>query len=81
MRPNTVQKNKRIKLRPGQKDPAILYPIFQLLFGIYVMLSFLEMNGIRIHCTDAELVDVGLSVADGGMDYEGLLEWVRNHKE
>ena len=23
--------------------------------GIYVMLSFLEMNGIRIHCTDDEL--------------------------
>ena len=30
-------------------------------------LAFLEMNGIRIRCTDDELVDIGLSVADGSM--------------
>ena len=41
--------------------------------GIYVMLSFLEMNGIRIQCTDEEIVDVGLSLADGRMTYEELL--------
>jgi death-on-curing protein len=49
--------------------------------GVYVMLSFLEMNGIKIRCTDEELVHVGLSVADGSMDYPELLEWVREHKE
>ena len=49
--------------------------------GVYVMLSFLEMNGIRIHCTDEELVHIGLSVADGGMGYEELLQWVLDHKE
>ena len=49
--------------------------------GMYVMLSFLEMNGIRIRCTDEELVHVGLSVADGSMDYPKLLEWVREHGE
>ena len=49
--------------------------------GIYVMLSFLEMNGIRIECTDEELVTVGLSVADGSMGYEQLLQWVREHRE
>lgn len=48
--------------------------------GIYVMLSFLEMNGIRIQCTDDELVHVGLSVADGSMGYEELLDWVLAHK-
>ena len=48
--------------------------------GIYVMLSFLEMNGIRIQCTDAELVRVGLSVADGSMKYEALLQWVIDHR-
>ena len=48
--------------------------------GIYVMLSFLEMNGIRLSCTDAEIVHVGLSVADGSMKYEDLLQWVRDHK-
>ena len=48
--------------------------------GIYVMLSFLEMNGIRIQCTDAELVRVGLSFADGSMKYEALLQWVIDHR-
>ncbi|MBP3736674.1 MAG: type II toxin-antitoxin system death-on-curing family toxin [Lachnospiraceae bacterium] len=48
--------------------------------GIYVMLAFLEMNGIRIHCSDDELVKIGLSVADGSMAYEELLSWVYEHE-
>ncbi len=48
--------------------------------GIYIMLTFLEMNGIRIKCTDEELVHVGLSVADGGMKYEDLVRWVQEHE-
>lgn len=49
--------------------------------GMYVMLTFLEMNGIRIKCSDEELVQAGLSVADGSMSYEELLQWVIDHKE
>ena len=49
--------------------------------GMYVMLSFLEMNGIRIRCTDEELVSAGLSVAGGSMGYEALLDWVLNHED
>ena len=49
--------------------------------GVYVMLAFLEMNGIRILCTDEELVHVGLSVADGSMGYEEVLQWVMGHRE
>ena len=48
--------------------------------GIYVMLSFLEMNGIRLRCSDEELVHIGLSVADGSMKYEELLQWVIDHR-
>ena len=48
--------------------------------GVYVMLSFLEMNGIRLYCTDDELVKVGLSVAEGSMKYEELLAWVVEHE-
>ncbi len=48
--------------------------------GMYIMMVFLEMNGIRIHCTDEELVHAGLSVADGSMGYEELLSWVRDHR-
>ena len=50
------------------------------LIGTYIMLTFLEMNGIRIQCTDEELVHVGLSIADGSMKYEELLQWVRDHE-
>lgn len=48
--------------------------------GMYVMLTFLEVNGIRLECTDDEIVQVGLSVADGSMDYEELRDWVIAHR-
>ncbi len=48
--------------------------------GMYIMMAFLEMNGIRIECTDEELVEAGLSVADGSMGYEELLSWIRDHR-
>ena len=47
--------------------------------GVFVMLSFLEMNGIRLQCTDDELADIGFSVASGRMGYEELLQWVLVH--
>ena len=49
--------------------------------GTYIMLAFLEMNGIRIKCTDEELVHVGLSVADGSMKYECRNSRKHTHKE
>lgn len=48
--------------------------------GVYVMLTFLEVNGIRLNCTNEEVVEIGLGVADGSMDYEGLLSWVKKHR-
>ena len=48
--------------------------------GMYVMLTFLEVNGIRLDCTNDEVVEVGLAVASGAMDDETLLEWVRVHR-
>ena len=48
--------------------------------GMYVMLTFLEVNGIRLEATNEEVADVGLKVAAGTMDYESLLEWVRVHR-
>ena len=48
--------------------------------GMYVMLTFLEVNGIRMDCTNEDVVHAGLSVADGTMDYDGLLMWVREHR-
>lgn len=47
--------------------------------GMYVMLTFLEVNGIHMECTNEEVATVGLSVAAGTMSYEELLTWVKNH--
>ena len=44
------------------------------------MLTFLEMNGISMEYSNDDLVRVGLSVADGSLKYEPLLEWVRAHR-
>lgn len=48
--------------------------------GMYVMLTFLEVNGIRLDCTNDEIVEVGLAVAGGTMGYEALLDWVKAHR-
>lgn len=48
--------------------------------GVYVMLTFLEVNGIRLDCTNEEVVHIGLSVADGSMDYDALLAWIKEHR-
>ena len=47
--------------------------------GILSMVVFLEINGIDISCTDEELIDVGLSLADGVMDTKALLKWIIEH--
>lgn len=49
--------------------------------GMYVMMTFLEVNGIRLVCTDDEIVAVGLSIAAGQMKYEELLQWVIDHRK
>ena len=48
--------------------------------GMYVMLTFLEVNGIRLDCSNDEIVEVGLGVAAGTMGYDELLAWVRAHR-
>ena len=48
--------------------------------GLYVMFTFLEVNGIPLQCTDEEVVNIGLSLADGSMRYEELLDWIKGHE-
>ena len=48
--------------------------------GMYVMLTVLEVNGIRMDCTNDDVVEAALGVASGKMGYEDLLAWVRAHK-
>lgn len=47
--------------------------------GVYIMLSFLELNGIKIDATNDEVVAIGISIANGKMKYEELLDWVNKH--
>lgn len=47
--------------------------------GIYVMLVFLELNGIVLKQTDEEIVKLGIGVASSELDYDSILEYIRNH--
>lgn len=47
--------------------------------GILAMLVSLEINGIEIICTDEELIELGLGVADGSVSYKDLLNWIIDH--
>ena len=47
--------------------------------GVFIMLTFLEVNGIHVNCTNEDVFNIGIGVADGSISYEELLEWVRNH--
>ena len=47
--------------------------------GILSMVSFLEVNGIKCICTDAELIDLGLRPADGSLEEKALLDFIIEH--
>lgn len=48
--------------------------------GMYVLLTFLETNGIKIRPSNDEVARVGLAVAAGEMNYEDLLGWIRENE-
>ena len=48
--------------------------------GMYVMLTFLEVNGIPMACTNEEVARIGLAVADGSVQYGELLQWILENK-
>lgn len=48
--------------------------------GMYVMLIFLEVNGIHMDCSNEDIVEAGLGIASGTMKYDELLTWVRRHR-
>ena len=49
--------------------------------GVYVMLSFLELNGIHIESSDEDIVAMGLGVADGSMNQDDILSWIMEHRK
>ncbi|HOD93913.1 MAG TPA: type II toxin-antitoxin system death-on-curing family toxin [Clostridia bacterium] len=49
--------------------------------GMYVMLTFLEVNGIKIDATNEEVAKIGFAIADNKMNYEDLLNWINKHED
>lgn len=43
------------------------------------MLTFLELNGIDVSCTDEELIRIGLDLANGSMESDQLVKWIVTH--
>lgn len=48
--------------------------------GMYIMISFLELNGIKIDANNDDVVELGLSVASGNANYDDILNWINEHK-
>ena len=48
--------------------------------GVYVMLTFLEAEGIKMTCTNEDVVGLGMSIASGSMKYEEILNWINKFK-
>lgn len=48
--------------------------------GVYVMLTFLEVNGIRLEATNDEVAALGIGIASGKTTYDELLSWIRAHE-
>lgn len=47
--------------------------------GMQAMLVMLHINGHRLSFTDEELVSLGLGLADGSVDSDGVRTWIVEH--
>lgn len=48
--------------------------------GMYIMLSFLELNGIKLDASNDDVYRLGMAVADGSADNAAVLKWIHEHK-
>lgn len=49
--------------------------------GMLVMLTFLELNGIKVSFTNDEIVKIGFDLAESKMSYEQLLDEIIKHRD
>lgn len=47
---------------------------------VFTMLMTLQLNNVKINYSQAELISLGLSVAEGKTEYVEILEWIMEHK-
>ena len=48
--------------------------------GMYVMMIFLEINGVRLRPSVRDVARVGLAVAASEMGYDELVQWIRENR-
>lgn len=48
--------------------------------GVFVMLMTLQLNNVKIKYTQAEIISLGLSVAEGTTGYDEILTWIRERE-
>ena len=48
--------------------------------GMFILLVYLEMNGVKLRPTNASLARVGLAVAAGEMSFDDLLGWIHENR-
>jgi death-on-curing protein len=48
--------------------------------GMYIMISFLELNGIKIDASNEEIIELGIAVADGSADNNDIIKWIKKHR-
>ena len=48
--------------------------------GVLAMLTFLKENGVLLDCTNADVIKLGLSAADGSYDENDILEFIIKHE-
>jgi death-on-curing protein len=44
--------------------------------GVLAMLVFLDINGIPVHCSNEELIKLGLGLAEGSIDETAVIDWI-----
>lgn len=47
--------------------------------GILAMLVMLDLNDVTLKCSQAELVELGLAVANSQAGYDDILAWIYHH--
>ena len=47
--------------------------------GVLTMLTFFAINQLELIYNDNEIVELGIALASGTMDYASLLDWIKKH--
>ena len=47
--------------------------------GAFAMETFLKVNNCKLNCSNAELIEIILGVADNSITYEKFLKWLEAH--